>query len=95
MSIESFCIFADISTETFRNYESKDEIYKDFFEVTTRIRAIIESQQFEGATVGAFNPNIIARKLGLQDNVKQEFSGEVKTSPNIKVTIVKSNPDDD
>lgn len=30
----------------------------------------IETQQFEGACVGAFNANIIARKLGLVD--KQE-----------------------
>jgi len=67
MSVESFCIFADISTETFRNYESNEGNYKDFFDVTTRIRKIIESQQFEGATVGAYNPNIIARKLGLSD----------------------------
>ncbi len=81
MSIESFCIFADISTETFRNYESKDESYKDFFEVTTRIRTIIESQQFEGATVGAFNPNIIAQKLGLVTKLQNELSGEVKTTP--------------
>ena len=65
MSLESFCLFADISTQTFRNYESNKEEYKDFFEVATRIRSIIESQQFEGATVGAFNPSIIAQKLGL------------------------------
>jgi hypothetical protein len=72
MSIESFCIFADISTQTFRNYQSNKQEYKDFFEVSTRIRDIIESNQFEGATVGAYNPNIIARKLGLVD--KQEMS---------------------
>lgn len=97
MSIESFCIFADISTETFRNYESKEETYKDFFEVTTRIRTIIESQQFEGATVGAFNPNIIARKLGLQDKTDITSGGEKITNvaPPIKVTIVKPTDEDD
>lgn len=74
MSIDGFCIFADIDHKTFSNYE-KDES-SDFFPITTRIRKIIESQQFEGATVGAFNPSIIARKLGLTDKsevtVKQE-----------------------
>lgn len=89
MSIESFCIFADISTETFRNYESKEESYKDFFEVTTRIRSIIESQQFEGATVGAFNPNIIARKLGLQDKTDITSGGEKLQPTDIKIEIVK------
>lgn len=67
LSIETFCLFADISRQTFLNYESNQEPYKEFFEVTTRIRGVIESNQFEGATVGAYNPNIIARKLGLGD----------------------------
>lgn len=74
MSIEGFCLFADIEHKTFLNYEKEN--IGDFLQVTTRIRKIIETQQFEGATVGAFNPNIIARKLGLADkqeiNLKQE-----------------------
>lgn len=77
MSIESFCLFADIGTDTFRNYESNNKGYEDFFEVTTRIRGIIESQQFEGATVGAYNANIIARKLGLAD--KQDLTSNGQT----------------
>lgn len=75
LSIESFCLFADITPDTFRNYESNKKGYKDFFEVATRVRAIIESNQFEGATVGAYNPSIISRKLGLID--KKEMKGEV------------------
>ena len=63
-SIEGFCVFADIARQTFLNY-SKD---KDFIEVTTRAREIIESQQFAGAASGFLNANIIARKLGLADN---------------------------
>lgn len=76
MSVESFCIFADITTQTFRNYESNSKPYEDFFEVTTRIRNIIDSQQFEGATVGAYNPNIIARKLGLADKTDHTTNGK-------------------
>lgn len=79
-SCESFCLFADISNETFRNYQSNKEEYQDFFEVATRIRQIIDSQQFEGATVGAYNPNIIARKLGLGDKTILEGGKEpIKT----------------
>lgn len=85
MSIQSFCLYADISDETFANYISNIDPYKDFFGITTRIRDIIESQQFEGATVGAFNPNIIARKLGLTD--KKDFtSGGEKLQQN-QVTV--------
>lgn len=76
MSIESFCLFADIDRQTFLNYESNKEPYLDFFEVTTRIRGIIESNQFEGATVGAYNPNIIARKLGLADKTETTIKQE-------------------
>lgn len=74
MSIESFCLFADIDDNTFFRYE-KEKGYEDFWDITTRIRKIIESNQFEGATVGAYNPNIIARKLGLSD--KQEVTQSV------------------
>ena len=75
LSLESFCLFADISFQTFLNYESNQDSYKEFFDITTRIRKVIESNQFEGATVGAYNPNIIARKLGLAD--KKEIEGNV------------------
>lgn len=75
MSIDSFCLFADIDFKTFLNYESGKEQYKDFFQIATRIRKIIESNQFEGAVVGVYNPNIIARKLGLAD--KQEIEQNI------------------
>ena len=82
MSLESWYIFADIDRETFKNYESKEETYKDFFAVATRIRIIIESQQFEGAVVGAFNPSIIASKLGLSNRIDHTSAGEkIQTIP--------------
>ena len=66
-SSESFCLFADISMDTFRNYKSNVDPYKGFFDVATWAQTVIDSNQLEGATVGAYNPNIIARKLGLVD----------------------------
>lgn len=62
-SLQGFCNFAEIVINTFKNYEET----KEFLTVTTRIRGIIENQQFEGAAGGFLNPNIIARKLGLID----------------------------
>lgn len=94
MSIESFCLFADISFQTFRNYESNEGNYKVFFEVTARIRKIIESNQFEGATVGVYNPNIIARKLGLVDRTDLTTKdNEINTNAPIKIEIVKNEAD--
>lgn len=91
MSIESFCLYADIDRKTFDNYESNSDDYKDFFHITTRIRGVIESQQFEGATVGAYNPNIIARKLGLKDQTDITSGGDkIQSAPTaIRIDIVK------
>lgn len=75
MSIQSFCLFADIDENTFARYE-KENGYEDFWAITTRIKRIIESNQFEGATVGVYNPNIIARKLGLSEKVENTIKSE-------------------
>jgi hypothetical protein len=52
----------------------KKECSKDFLRVIEQIEKVIDTQQFEGATVGAFNANIIARTLGLKD--RTEISGD-------------------
>jgi|GEM_PF-436550 len=84
-TIEALCIFLDITHQTFLNYE-KDEKYKDFFDVFTHVRDMIENNQFEGATVGAYNANIIARKLGLADKKEHESpDGSMSPQPNIIV----------
>lgn len=83
MSIESFCLFMDVDRGTWDNYESNEGNYKDFFNITTRVRAVIESNQFEGATVGAYNPNIIARKLGLVDKQENTIKSEQPLFPDV------------
>lgn len=75
-TIQGLCIFLGITEQTWLNY-SNDEKYKDFFDVFTHVRQIIENNQFEGATVGAYNAAIIARKLGLADANKTELSGNL------------------
>lgn len=81
-SIQGFCNFAEIVKNTFLNYEKGND--KDFLNVTTRIRGIIENQQFEGAAAGFLNPNIIARKLGLID--KQEVKKETNSKTEINLS---------
>lgn len=82
MSIQSFCLFADIDDNTFTRYE-KGKGYEDFWAITTRVKGIIESNQFEGATVGAYNPNIIARKLGLSENTNVKVTAEQPFFPDV------------
>jgi len=62
-TLKAFCLFADIAFQTFERYSHREE----FSDITTRIRETCYSQKFEGAAVGAFNANIIARDLGLKD----------------------------
>jgi hypothetical protein len=89
-TIQGLCIYLGITEQTFLNYEKNQE-YKDFFEVFTHVREIIENNQFEGATVGAYNANIIARKLGLSE--KQDLKS-VTDIPIIKFVNASKQFDD-
>lgn len=65
-------IFLECDAKTWRNYRERE----DFVPIITRIENIIYTQKFEGASVGAYNANIIARDLGLAD--KKEVDKTVK-----------------
>lgn len=79
MTETAFCLFAGISTETFRNYKkSNPEDPEDFFGVSHRIADIIYGQKFEGAAADFLNANIIGRELGLVD--KKQVDGSVYLS---------------
>ena len=69
-TLSGLCLFLDIDEQTLENYGTKDS-YKEYFGVVTRIKRIVYTQKFEGAAVGFYNSNIIARDLGLRD--KQEI----------------------
>lgn len=66
-TMTGLCIFLDVNTAYFRQFKTDN---KDFSTIISRIEDIIYTQKFEGATVGTYNANIIARELGLTD--KQE-----------------------
>lgn len=83
-SLSGLCVYLNASTNWWREFRAsclrKDD--KDFLEIISRVEEIIRTQQFEGACVGAFNSNIIARTLGLADKQeidhttnKKEFKG--------------------
>lgn len=70
-SIEGLCLFLGVNSVYFNHFKSSQtyEANIDFSKVITHVEEIIIKQQFEGATVGAFNANIIARKLGLTEHL--------------------------
>lgn len=81
-TITGLCIYLGCNSQYFKTFKAqlpKDE--QDFNTIITRIEEIIYTQKFEGAAVGAFNANIIARDLGLSDKNETKLSGEVKTTP--------------
>jgi hypothetical protein len=71
-TIENLCVYLGINKDTFSEYSKRD----DFSVVTTHVREIIEANQLEGAIVGAYNPNIIARKLGLTEKTDVTSNGK-------------------
>ncbi len=71
-SLSGLCLYLNCSQSYFREF--KRHCSEDFMTVVSRIEETIETLQFEGAAVGAFNANIIARKLGLSE--KQEITGK-------------------
>lgn len=76
MTEVAFCLFAGISTETFRLYKKENhEDVEDFIGVSQRIADIIYSQKFEGAAADFLNANIIGRELGLVDKHSNEVTG--------------------
>lgn len=72
-TLSGLCVFLDCGEQTLRDYGAR----QDFSEVYTRIEQIIRTQKFEGAAVGLFNANIIARDLGLVDKIKDEGTKNV------------------
>ena len=64
--------------------EFKKNCSKDFLGVIEQIENFIATQQWEGATVGAFNANIIARTLGLTD--KSEVKANFEDMP-VSLTV--------
>lgn len=75
-------VYLDIHHSTWTEYEKN----KDFTAICTRVRNIITAQKLEGAIVGAYNAQIVARDLGLKDQIEQ--SGTV-TNLNHNVEMSK------
>ena len=56
---------------------NKDGKYQAYSTIITRIRQNCFVQNFKGASVGLFNANIIAKKLGLVEKIQEDGTKEV------------------
>lgn len=99
-TMQGLCLYLDCNTVYFNKFEKalqgkEDEVSKDFGQIITRIRETVFTQKFEGAAVGAFNGNLIARELGIAD--KQETRNVDKNGNDIepapsKIYLVQRKP---
>ncbi len=93
-TMHGLCVFLGVNTLYFNQFEKslegkEDDRSKDFSVVITHVREVVYQQKFRGAAVGAFNHNIIARDLGLQDKIKNEMVGKGDTD------LMKTKTDDE
>jgi hypothetical protein len=79
MTIQGFCLFANMDITTFYEYE-KDEAYS---KIITCVRNLFYSQKIEGAAADLLNPNIIARELGLVDKTEKTVKTEQPLFPDV------------
>ena len=103
-TLTGLCLYLNCSASYFRTFKSirneiKDDkltdLEKDFLTIITRIEETIYTQKFEGATVGAFNANIIARDLGLIDKQGIGVTGSIITGINYIVPNGDNNNPDE
>ena len=79
-TIVGFCVFLGTSETFWRDFKAAAP--PEFEETISKITSRIENQQLEGAVVGVFNANIIARKLGLAEKKDVTTNGQnVAASP--------------
>ena len=83
LTLTGFCRFAEISRDSFYNYEAKPE----FSELLTFIREAIEADQLDGALVGVYDSSIVARVLRLADRKDFTTNGQNLHPPGPVVTV--------
>lgn len=67
-TLSGLCLYIRCNKHYFNDF--KTNCSEGFSEVIARIEEIIQTQQIEGALVGAFNSNIVARLNSLSENIK-------------------------
>lgn len=94
-SLSGLLLYCGANETFWRQFKATDAgKSEDFSSIITHIEEVINTQQFEGASVGAFNANIIARKLGLSDKQDVTTDGKPITTT-ITARIVRPTDDDD
>ena len=75
-TVKGFCLYCDATEHWYYEFKKalSNEKDKDFLYICRKIEDIVYNQKFEGAAIGIYNANIIARDLGLSENVNQNVN---------------------
>ena len=84
---QGLCVY--IGASIYYLNEFKKKAGEDFLLVVNEIENVIATQQLEGASVGAFNANIIARTLQLVDHTDITTKGKELPAERVKVKFLK------
>lgn len=77
-TLHGLCQYLGCTTSYFRSFKSEERINKEvFLTVIEHLEETIYNQKFEGAAVGAFKENLIARDLGLIDRKEVDNKGAI------------------
>ncbi|HEY9701838.1 MAG TPA: hypothetical protein V6C58_05305, partial [Allocoleopsis sp.] len=68
-------------------FEGKNESYRSYFPICSRIKREIRNEQIIGGMVGIYNPSITQRLNGLVDKQEQKQESVITG----KVVVVKAN----
>lgn len=81
LTMEGFRRFGYNNNVTVKNYfDNKDNVYKDYYTICSRIKDEIRENQITGGLLGVFNPSITQRLNGLKEQTEN-----VNTNNNISI----------
>lgn len=88
LTIDGFKTYCNKNGCDINNYwNNVRDSYLEFATIVTRIKEEIRNDQIEGAIVGQYNNNIVARLNGLKENSDVTTNG--KEISEIKINIIK------
>jgi hypothetical protein len=72
----NLCIYAGITKATLDNYLSNKGGYENHFAITKMALEIIDNDQIEGAMLGVYNTNLVARLQGIKEEHDHTTNGK-------------------
>ena len=86
LTIYGFCNYSGVSIDLYLRYK-QDKGFEAYHDITMYLDGIIKQNQLEGSMVGAYNPNIVARLLGLAEKTENDHTSGGQSLPPVIINI--------